>query len=93
MRSDGFQTNGRMELDLTERAQAVIAARAIASDWMERAVQSRHAVEGHTDATSGFLMPTPERHGSVLGVVIDPRANPWRVVTAYLDRRMRGRVP
>ncbi len=38
------------------------------------------------------LAPIPEHGGRVLRVVYNPTASPWRVVTVYFDRRLRGRL-
>ena len=45
------------------------------------------------DGTRHFLARVPEQEGRVLRVVVNPQVDPPLVVTAFLDRRMRGRVP
>jgi len=38
------------------------------------------------------LAPIPEREGRILRVVYDRRVDPVRVVTAFFDRTMRGKL-
>jgi len=39
-----------------------------------------------------YLGPVAEHDDAVLRVVVDGKARPPRVITAFFDRRMRGRV-
>lgn len=50
-------------------------------------------IEDAADGTRHFLARVPEQEGRVLRVVVNPQVDPPLVVTAFLDRRMRGHVP
>ncbi|MYB25567.1 MAG: hypothetical protein F4X37_10780 [Acidimicrobiia bacterium] len=39
-----------------------------------------------------FYRTIPERGGRVLRVLVNVTADPWRVVTAFFDRSMRGEL-
>jgi hypothetical protein len=49
--------------------------------------------ESPGDGTAHYLARVRERGNRVLRVVLDPAARPPRVVTAFLDRRMKGKLP
>ncbi len=39
-----------------------------------------------------FFGPVPERGNRMLRVVVNTRVVPWRVVSVFFDRNMRGRA-
>jgi hypothetical protein len=62
-------------------------------DWVDRTVDSPERVEDHDDGTRHYLARVPERGGRVLRVVLKPDADPPSVVTVFLDRRMKDKMP
>jgi uncharacterized protein DUF4258 len=85
MRSPAFE--------LTAHAAAAIKARGIDPAWIGRVISGPERVERHAiDPTLRHaLARIPERSDRVLRVVYNANVNPPRVVTAYFDRRQRGK--
>jgi hypothetical protein len=83
-----------MNYELTKHAQTVVLERRIAVEWIERALASPEAVRpDETDpALEHRLCRIPEHGQRVLRVIVARTATPLRVVSAYFDRRMRGRL-
>ena len=83
-----------MELDFTIHARVVMARRLIPEEWVSLAV-----------ASPGLRMSDPndaeiERSTGVFRrqaagcwrVAVNTRVEPWRVVSVFLDRTMRGQL-
>jgi len=83
---------GSMELRFTQHAEDVIAERKLEIAWIERTSRAPELIQEAEDGTRHFMARIPEREGRVLRVVVNPAADPWLVVTALLDRRMKGRI-
>jgi hypothetical protein len=82
-----------MEVEFTQHARDVIAARLLDSEWIMRTMSAPQLVEDAADGTRHFLARVPEQEGRVLRVVLNPQVDPPLVVTAFFDRRMRERLP
>lgn len=82
-----------MAIDFTRHALTVIADRGIQKQWIQRAVEAPERSEEREDGTRHLLLRIPERDGRVLRVVVDGQAEPWKVITAFFDRRLSGGVP
>lgn len=85
---------GKMRYELSAHAVTVMAEREILEIWVERVLVSPERTE--PDATDPLLRHAlgriPERDDRVLRVVYNETVHPWRVVTAYFDRAMRGKL-
>jgi len=86
--------SGKIRYELTSHAVAVMAEREIPIEWVERVLAQPERTE--PDSTDPELQHAlgriPERGDRVLRVVYNKTTEPWRVVTVYLDRGMRGRL-
>ena len=82
-----------MEVEFTQHGRDVIAERRLDFDWITRTMKTPQLVEDAADGTRHYLARVPEREGRVLRVVVNPQVDPPLVVTAFLYRRMRGRLP
>ena len=80
--------------DLTAHASTAIAKRGIDPEWVGRVLTAPERVEQHASdpALRHALARIPERGDRVLRVVYNETVHPWRVVTAYFDRAMRGKL-
>lgn len=85
MRKPGFE--------LTAHAATVIAERRIEAGWIERTLDAPERTEADRfdPALTHALLRIPERNHRVLRVVYNASVIPRRVVTAYFDRRQRGK--
>jgi len=80
--------------ELTAHAATVIAEREIDRAWVERVLTTpeRTEVDRFDASLSHALGRIEERDQRVLRVVYNASVNPPRVVTAYFDRRQRGKL-
>lgn len=89
-------SNGRgaAQLTYTSHALDVMERRGIRSEWVERAVTApqRRIRDPHDWALERLFCRITESDGKVLRVVVNTESDPWRVVTAYFDRSMRGGI-
>ena len=76
----------------TEHALTAMAEREISPEWVRRTVAAPDLrAPNPNDPDSKFFFR--REHGDrVLRVVVNTNAAPWRVVKAYFDRGMRGRL-
>ncbi|MYH97198.1 MAG: DUF4258 domain-containing protein [Acidimicrobiia bacterium] len=83
-----------MLLTYTLHARHVMEERYISSEWVERAVATpeRRTRDPHDESVERFYIRVPERDGRVLRVAVNTDADPWRVVSAFFDRSMRGEL-
>jgi hypothetical protein len=82
-----------MKLIFTEHALARLAKRQLKQEWIERTVKSPARIEpdGQDSALEHRLAAVPELANRVLRVIVS-RDAPTRVVTAHLDRKMKGKL-
>ena len=80
--------------ELTEHAKQRVAERSIQLDWISRAFLCPAKVSPHPDDESCryAYVVIPEYRNRVLKVVYNYTENPPRVVTAFFDRKMRGKL-
>lgn len=85
-----------MSLDykLTEHAKERIDERGISLEWLERTLSNPTRIEPHeTDLQLSYaLAAIPECENRVLRVVYKITENQFKVVTAYFDRSLKGKL-
>ena len=88
------QTVPDTRYELTSHAATVIAERSIELRWITRVLTRPERIEPDTDDPSLIhaLASIEERDQRVLRVVYNASVDPVRVVTAYFDRRQRGKI-
>ena len=66
----------------------------IERDWVRRAVAAPELRRPHRTRSTQeeFFARVPEYGDRILRVIVDTGRDPWHVVTAYLDRNMKGRL-
>lgn len=64
----------------------------IAIEWVERTVEEPdlRTADPNDREVERFFRRIPERDGRVLRVAVNTDVAPWRVVSVFFDRRMRG---
>lgn len=83
-----------MKFTLSAHAETVIAERGIRADWIELALaqpQSTHADDADP-ALVHHLVEIAAFENRVLRVVVNAGSDTPRVVTAFFDRAMRGKL-
>lgn len=80
-----------MSLVFTKHALARLAKRQLEREWIERTVSSPARIEGDAEdpALEHRLAVVPELANRVLRVIVS-KAEPKRVITAHVDRSMKG---
>lgn len=82
-----------MEYELTQHAKDVIKERGILMRWVESTIKHPHRTTSTTsDGLEHRLAVIPDYGGRVLRVIINQRKSPIRVVTAFFDRSMKGKL-
>lgn len=79
---------------LTEHARKRIVQRGISLDWIVRVLENPDAEEPDLEDPELYKAWSyiPESGDRVLCVVYNETTEPWRIVTAYEDRALRGRL-
>lgn len=83
-----------MDCTLSQHALDVVRERDIEQKWLEAALATPALRQPHEidPALSYVLLPIAERDGRVLRVVYNHTIEPWKVVTVYFDRTMKGKL-
>ena len=79
-----------IEVHFTEHAEQMLSEREIQKAWVALTVEQSQRREETGDGMVHYLRAIPERGGRVLRVIVDPQKDPPVVVTAFLDRRIKG---
>lgn len=68
--------------------------RGISAEWVERAVAAPllRMRDPHDESVERFFVRIPEQGGKVLRVAVNTESDPWRVVSTFFDRAMRGEL-
>ena len=82
------------KLEFTKHALHAMTERAIPMEWVERVVAEPALREPDpTDPeVERFFRPIPEQGNRMLRVAINTRVAPWRVVSVFFDRNMKGKL-
>jgi hypothetical protein len=80
--------------EISDHAREVLQERGIELAWVTRVI--RLPIRTHPDLLDPnalhALAKIPEFGDRVLRVIYNPTVQPWRIVTAFFDRRMKGRL-
>ena len=85
---------GSLKLEYTRHATHAMEERLISKEWVESAVAEpaiRTFDPNHRDVER-FFRRVPEHSNRVLRVAVNTRIAPWRVVSVFSDRGMRGKL-
>ena len=81
-------------IEFTNHAKETMQDREIEEDWVEHTLDApllRVPDPAH-DGLERLYRPISDRDGRVLRVVVDTSSDPWRVITVFFDRKMRGKL-
>ena len=83
-----------LTLDYTRHAVDVMRERVIPREWVESVVTepALRSPDPNDPDIERFYRRMPERSGRVLRVAVNTRVAPWRVVSVFFDRGMRGEI-
>jgi hypothetical protein len=71
---------------LSRHAKAMLAERGIELAWVEEVIKSPEGSDPKEDGTVHFFKRIAGHGGRFLRVIVNPGANPPKVVTAFFDR-------
>lgn len=82
------------DLEFTAHARFAMVERSIPTEWVVRLVSEPELrISDPNDVdVERFFGRVPEREGRVLRVAVNTQVTPWRIVSVFFDRRMRGRL-
>lgn len=85
---------GALRLEYTEHALHVMTERSISIEWVEIVVggPELRMSDPNDSQVERFYRRIPEHGNRVLRVAVNTHVAPWRVVTVFFDRSMRGEV-
>ncbi len=78
-------------MEFTKHFKKMLEERTILPEWVERGINDPEEVEDHEDGTKHYLRRIEERGNRWLRIVINIQMQPNRAVTAFFDRRLRGK--
>jgi len=83
-----------MNLEYTEHARHVLEERQIEISWIEEAVEKPDLRKNdpHDSDIERFYRRIEARERRVLRVAVNTKVAPWRVVSVFFDRAMKGRL-
>ena len=83
-----------MKLECTKHAVHAMAERVIPMEWVELVVAkpALRIPDPNDPEVERFFHPIPERGGRILRVAVTTRVAPWRVVSVFFDRNMKGKL-
>ena len=83
-----------MDLIFTEHANHVLEIRLIDREWVIATVKHPELREPDPNDTEleRFYRCIPDRGNRVLRVVVNTKLAPWRIVSVFFDRRMKGKL-
>ncbi len=78
------------EFVFSEHAYEMLTERNIRESWVRLAMETPERTEAMEDGTVHYIRAIAEHGGRYLRVVVNPHAEPPRIVTIFFDRRIRG---
>lgn len=78
-------------MEFTKHFKSMLEERFIQQEWVGRAINEAEEVEEHEDGTRHFLRRIEEHGNRWLRVVINIQVQPNKAVTAFFNRRLRGK--
>ena len=83
-----------MKLECTKHAVHAMAERVIPMEWVELVVAepSLRIPDPNDPEVERFFRSIPERGNRILRVAVNTRVAPWRVVSVFFDRNMKGKL-
>lgn len=78
----------------TNHAAIVIRERNIDPEWVRQTLETPELREADPNdpGAERFFRVIPENDSRVLRVIVNTRTIPWRVVSVFFDRNMKGKL-
>lgn len=84
----------KMEFALTEHPNHALKNRSIDTQWVIETLKEPdlRLLDPNDVNLERFYRKIPDRADRVLRVVVNTRLAPWRIVSVFFDRRMKGKL-
>jgi capsule polysaccharide modification protein KpsS len=79
------------ELQYTRHFKAMLKERSISMSLINRTLTDPEKIEDRPDGTRHFLRQIPRHGNRWLRVIVNTNAVPNKAITAFFDRRLRGK--
>ncbi len=79
-----------IDFEFSEHAENMRKERDVLLSWVRLTLEDPVETEQKDDGTVHYIRPIEECGGKHLRVVVNPDAIPWRIVTLFFDRRLKG---
>lgn len=77
-----------LDFEFSTHAQDMLEERNIREEWVWRTIRTPSSKARGKDGNMHYTKPIRERDGRILHVVVNPFADPQRIVTIFFDRRL-----
>lgn len=83
-----------LEFNFSSHAEHSLDERGLSPEWVRRVLDGPvlRLPDELDPELEHFLAPIKEADNRALRVIVNTQKSPWLVVTAYFDRRMRGKL-
>ncbi|TET80713.1 DUF4258 domain-containing protein [candidate division TA06 bacterium] len=78
-----------IEYQFSDHAYDMLNERNIREAWVKSTMEDPEKKESKDDGTVHYIKPIEEHGGRYLRVVVNPNVKPLKIVTLYLNRRIR----
>lgn len=76
------------QFSLSSHAREMLIERNISEDWLWQTINDPDQVITGKDANQHYIKSISDRDGRFLHVVINPKKEPFIIVTIFFDRRL-----
>ena len=77
------------DFELSGHTHDVLVERGLSEEWLRRVIEAPDQQWSGDDGNEHYAKAIEERQNRIMHVVVNERVQPRRVVTAFLDRRLR----
>ena len=78
-------------MEFSKHARDMLTERNIPEEWVWRTINAFDNKQTGVDNNFHYSKAIEENGNRVLRVVVNPNAEPYRIVTVFFDRRLRGK--
>jgi hypothetical protein len=78
-----------VDFELSDHARDVLVERGLSEEWLWRVIGAPDQKWSGVDGNQHYAKAIIERQNRVMHVVVNERVQPRRIVTVFLDRRLR----
>lgn len=83
-----------MAAEFTRHARDALRKREILEEWVQRVLQQPQKIEADRldPSLEHRMLPIVEKEDRVLRIIVNRTVSPERIITAYFDRKLKGKL-